>query len=484
MTTNPIYRQATPLFEASIPSFRAVSDVVHGHGAKIMAQLHLREGGVSWEPLGAMAPLLAPSDFQNYRHRNVTNTSMSIGVIKSWVAAQGRCARNLREAGFDGIELHVSHGMVMEWFLSPYFNKRDDAYGGSPEKRIALLIESLKEVRRNAGADMAIGIRLNCDELLPGGLTQDDTRWIPRTLVGERLLDFVDLDIAVEPEQVPLMIAPQSVDPLHIVPYAKAVGEEVRGEIVRIGVGGRVTTIAQAETLIADGVFDMVGATRAQLAEPELIKNAMEGHEDKNRTCIATNFCFAAGQGGRVGFGCVLNPATGRERRWGVDTFSGASRRSKVVVVGGGPAGLEASRVAAKLGHQVVLLERRADVGGQLNLWASLPGRDIIYTTVDWYRRQLIELQVDVRTGTEATRDLILGEAPDAVIVATGATYVATGESGFQPAPIPGWERDSVFTPEQILEGRGTTERSCLAARRGADAHELGRRRGSCSGRG
>ena len=271
-------------------------------------------------------------------------------------------------------------------------------------------------------------------------------------LVEQGLIDFADLDVAVEPQQGPLMTAPQFVEPLLNASFVQSVGAGVRPKAVVMAAAGRVTSVAQAEQLIADDVMDMVGAARGLIAEPELVKNALEGREDRSRRCIACNLCIAARLLGRGQWGCTINPATGRERIWGVRTFSRAAKPGKVVVIGGGPAGLEAARCSRLRGHEVVLFEKRGGLGGQLGLWASLPGRTALPPVIDWYRSRLEEAGVQVRTGVEASAECVLAERPDAVVVATGAGYARDGESGFMAAPIPGWEHDFVLTPEQVLE--------------------------------
>jgi pyruvate/2-oxoglutarate dehydrogenase complex dihydrolipoamide dehydrogenase (E3) component len=195
---------------------------------------------------------------------------------------------------------------------------------------------------------------------------------------------------------------------------------------------------------------DLVGAARGLMAEPHLVKHALEGREEDSRTCTHCNICRRRGRGM---WGCAINPATGRERHWGVDHFAPAATRSRVVVAGGGPGGLEAARVAALKGHEVVVLERSDRIGGQLNRWAKLPGRDIFATTPEWYGSQLAKLGVDVRLGATATVDSILAERPDAVIVATGSHYIRTGENALLAWPVPGWDRDFVRTPEEVIDG-------------------------------
>jgi pyruvate/2-oxoglutarate dehydrogenase complex dihydrolipoamide dehydrogenase (E3) component len=338
--------------------------------------------------------------------------------------------------------------MLVEAFLSPYFNRRMDRYGGSLENRMRFLIECLEASREGAGPGLAVGMRYNADEMMPGGLTQDDTREILARVVSMGLLDFVDIDIALEPNQFPLGM-PTYLIPKHLYGSFVAGIRDAAGDVPVLSVIARVTSLAEAETFIADGLVDMVGTARGLMAEPNLVQHAAEGREEDSRTCTHCNICMSYNARGT--WGCAINPETGREKSW--STYPHAAHPGTVVVAGGGPAGLEAARVAALRGHRVRLLEKGSQLGGQLRLWAKLPGREIFETTPAWYERQLEKLGVSVRRGVEATVDTILAENPNAVIVATGSRYLRTGESGFMEHAIPGWDRDWVFTPEQIIEG-------------------------------
>ena len=195
----------------------------------------------------------------------------------------------------------------------------------------------------------------------------------------------------------------------------------------------------------------MVGAARALIAEPHLVRNAYEGKEERSRTCIACNWCMAALYEGAQT--CTINPSAWRERFWGEDSFSPAPQRCKVVVVGSGPAGLEAARVAAERGHMVTLFEARQRCGGGLALWATLPGREDYAKGIDWWEKELKRLGVDVKLNTSATATSILAEHPDTVILATGARYSESGCSNHKDAPIPGHEQSFVHRPEEILLG-------------------------------
>jgi 2,4-dienoyl-CoA reductase-like NADH-dependent reductase (Old Yellow Enzyme family)/thioredoxin reductase len=438
----------TPYLEETLPSYRAVAEAVHREGAKIFAEIHYSRVGNSWsyEPGSTTAPLFGPSQVQCADDFHVAH-EMSVATIQKVVEAHRISSRNLARAGYDGIELHSAHGMLCEAFLSPYFNRRTDEYGGSLENRMRFLVECLRAAREGAGPDLAVGVRMNADELVheAGGLNQANVREVISRLVEMDLLDYIDLDIAIEPDQMHLGM-PNYLLPKQIYrQYVEGV-RSAAGKVPVLSVLARITSISEAEEALSAGVVDMVGCTRGLMAEPDLYNQAMEGRQQDSRVCLACNLCMDSS-----GFwGCAINPETGRERRWG--TYEPAPDRGKVVVVGGGPAGLEAARVAALRGHDVVLFEKNDRVGGQVNLWAKLPGRDIFDTTPGWYERELQRLGVHVRTGTEATAGAITAENPDAILIATGARYIRTGETGFLKAPVPGWDQDFVYAADDVIE--------------------------------
>ena len=445
--------QPRPCATEHIPAFRAIADEVHAAGGKIFGEPFYQWCATgSWQLFGPPAPTLGPSVSQyNFMDRRSSTREMNKREIKGMVDALRQATANLCEAGFDGIMLHASHGALIEQFLSPYYNRRTDEYGGSLENRMRLLVESLEAVRKTAGPDKAVGIRLNCDELLTGGYGTAEAREILARLSELQLLDFVDLDIAVEPDQFYLGMPPVFVEPHPYRPYVEAV-RDAAGEIPVLSVFGRLTSVADAEAMLQSGLCDMVGAARALIAEPNLVKNAFEGEEDRSRTCIACNACMAGFMEAMQT--CAINPATYRERLWGEGTFTPASKPSKVVVVGAGPAGLEAARVAALRGHSVQLIEARDSLGGALELWSRLPGREDYRKAIDWWERELVRLGVAVRLGQEATAQDILAEAPDTVILASGARYSAAGRSNYRDFAIPGHDRPFVHAPEDVLLGR------------------------------
>jgi pyruvate/2-oxoglutarate dehydrogenase complex dihydrolipoamide dehydrogenase (E3) component len=244
---------------------------------------------------------------------------------------------------------------------------------------------------------------------------------------------------------------PTGFEPKH---YYRTFVEKLRaaaGKVPVLSVLGNITDMAEAEEALAAGVCDMTGSARQLIAEPRFVQNARDGNEHLSRTCIACNWCTAAGGDGAQG--CSINPASYRERLWGEDNFTAAEESRKLVIVGGGPGGMEAARVAARKGHRVTLFEQRSRLGGALALWAELPGRGHYHPAVAWWERELARLGVDVRLSVEADAEAVLAEAPDAVIVATGARYSPGGRSITCDADIPGWDRSFVWRPEDILLG-------------------------------
>lgn len=442
------HAQPCPYPNESVPAFRALADAVHAAGGKIFAQLWYNWNAAGhWQPFSPPAPILAPSSLQ-YAYGGMTTGThpMTLQEIRFMDDAHRQSVGNLRDAGFDGVEIHASHSGVLEQFLSPYFNQRQDEYGGSLENRMRLLVETLQTARAAAGPNMAVGMRFNCDELVEGGLTTADASEILQMISAQGLLDFVDLDIAMEPLQLKYGMPTVFVEEHVYRPYVEKV-RQAAGTVPVLSVLGRVTRMADAEAALVSGVCDMVGSTRELIAEPRFVQHAFDGTESLSRTCI---WCLGGMADGA--YGCSINPASYRERTWGVDTFQIAAKRSKVVVVGGGPGGLEAARVAALRGHEVTLFEARGELGGALELWSRLPGREFYRHAPDWWDRELARLGVAVRRGQVASAEDVLGLSPDAVIVATGAEFSREGRSGLVDRAIPGADKPHVVSLEEVLE--------------------------------
>jgi 2,4-dienoyl-CoA reductase-like NADH-dependent reductase (Old Yellow Enzyme family) len=383
-------------------------EAVKRHGARIFGQLqHLgREA-----PGGLTETLpLAPSPIPSPRVPGVPH-EMSAAEIRMIVDAYGRSARNFKAAGYDGVEIHGAHGYLVAQFVSPASNRRTDAYrGDSLDGRLRFLREIVEEIRACCGADFPLGIRLSASEQTSGGLTLADTLEIVDALQTAAPVDYLSITAGVRGGYV----KDSSVDEGFALGFAEAVKQGVDVPVI---VAGRIRHPHLAEQALAAGQADFVGLARAQLADPEWANKAREGRAAEIRPCIGFVQDCRRYAGGVT---CAINPRVGREGEWGPPGRAASPRR--VVVMGGGPAGLEAARVAAEAGHEVVLFEQADRLGGQLRLAAAGPTREELLDFVFYLERELARLGVDVRAGVSATREAVLAEAPDLCVCATGAS--------------------------------------------------------------
>ncbi|MCB2073080.1 MAG: FAD-dependent oxidoreductase [Novosphingobium sp.] len=445
-------QQPAPHPPENLAAFRVLADAIHEAGGKIFGQtIYHWSGKGFWQLLSPPGPPMGPSVRQfSFGGRSCSTREMSLYDIREMLDAIRQSARHMSEAGFDGLLLHASHAALIEQFLSPYFNERSDEYGGSLENRMRFLIEALQAAREGGGADFAVGMRLNCDEQIAGGYDVQTAREVVRAVCERGLVDYVDLDVGLEPQQFHHGMPTGFERRQYYRPFVEQV-RDAAGDVPVLSVLGSITDMAVAEKALASGVCDVVGSARQLIAEPDFVRNARGGREELSRTCIGCNWCTAAGGDGAQG--CAINPASYRDRLWGRHSYEPSGNPSKVVVVGGGPGGMEAARVAARKGHAVTLFESRDRLGGALALWADLPGRGHYGKAIDWWEAELARCGVDVRLGVSADADTVLAEKPDAVIVATGALHSRGGRSITMDADIPGSELGHVYRLEDILLG-------------------------------
>ncbi|HKC98251.1 MAG TPA: FAD-dependent oxidoreductase [Methylomirabilota bacterium] len=427
--------------DSIIPAYRALADAVHAHGCHVFTQLtHMgRRAQADGEEANV---LLAPSQIPERVHRDVPH-ELESEQIAELVRAFGEAARRCREGGLDGIELSMAHNHLIDQFWSSLFNHRQDEYGGSLDNRMRFGMEVLRETRRRVGRDFVVGARISGDEFTRGGLTAQDMAEIARRLAASGLVDFLSIigggahTYELQAAAVPNMSYATGV----FVPLAAAIKQAVPG--MPIFHASRIVDPVHADRTVAAGQIDVVGMTRALIADPELPQKAREGRLDDIRTCVGAN----EGCIDRIYLGkpvtCVQNPATGREAELGEVHL--AVRPKRVVVVGGGVAGLEAARMAAVRGHRVVLLEKTAELGGQVLLAARAPARAEYAGIVRFLAAQVRKVGVEVRLDVEATAPAVLAEHPDAVIVATGS-------HPFVP-PVPGSDGKHVVTDRDVLSG-------------------------------
>lgn len=412
----------------AIPGLAELAGAVQAHGSRCFAQLlHLgRQAAADVERRVPWSASAVPWTTGGPVPHAMTTTE--IGTV---VGAFADAARRVARAGFDGIEVHLGHGHLLQQFLSPATNHRRDRYGGPLENRLRLPLEVLLAVRRAlGGTGLAVGVRVSADELLAGGLALDDMLEATEHLRREVELDFVHVSHSAYVGQWSLatQIADMSFPPLPFRRYPAAFKRAF--PTLPILAVCRVDDLALAADVVASGDADMVGMARAHIADPHLVAKTLAGRADEVRSCIACNQGCIGRIERNLALSCVVNPEVGFEQDWQRWRASpgpgGAGNGKQVLVVGGGPAGLEAAATAARLGAEVELVEGRPELGGALRQAASLRGRERLRLLVEELAREVARLGVRVETGRCLDGDGVLERRPDVVVVATGARRPAT----------------------------------------------------------
>lgn len=423
--------------DAIIPGLRRIADAVHGYGARAFAELSHMGLATSARPI----PLWGPSPVAEAKYGEVAH-EMTFDEIEIVLESFADAAERCLAAGMDGIELQGGHGLLIHQFMSPYSNKRTDRYGGSFEGRLRLAVELAERVRARIGPDIPFGFRISGDELVDGGLTLTDMQQIAPILVEAGQLDFLDVTAGNDGHLVSNMLhePPMGMPPAGLVYLAAGIKEVVDIPVIH---ATRINNVAVAERVLQDGLTDLVGMCRALIADPHLPNKAQMGREEEINPCIGCNqACLGRLHSGNF-ISCIGNPITGRETQWA--EWKPAARRKKVIVAGGGVAGLETAIVAARRGHNVTLIEKQAALGGRLLNGAKAPTRDELADAVRYRVGQLAKLGIEVRTGEEATAERIAAAVPDVVVVATGVTP--------SDPDLPRGDTSGFVRPEEIFEG-------------------------------
>ena len=356
-------------------------------------------------------------------------------VVEAFAAEAVRC----KQAGVDGVEIHGAHGYLFTQFMSPNSNKRTDEYGGDAEGRMRFVVEVIDAIRAAVGKDFVVGIRVSVDTLSGGGYTLDDMKIMAPMMTRSGNLDYIATGAGIPPTYFPLG---------SLMYHAAGLREVV--DVPVIG-GGRVIDPIQAEQILENRYADLVFMNRALICDPELPRKAREGRLDEIRKCMScSEGCWmrVAQDRNPMGVSCSYNPTVGKETIAGWLELIPAETKKKVMVIGGGPAGLETARVAKARGHQVSLWEKSDDLGGMVLVAAKAPGREDLGELPRYYQYQMKMLDVDVHLDSEVTVDTVKQVNPDVVVVATGSLPLI-------PDDVPGIDQDNVVdNVRDVLNGQ------------------------------
>ena len=414
-----------------------LTDAVHQYDSKIFLQLHHPGREISSRALGGIQPV-APSPIPckvvGEMPRELT-TEECEDLIRKFVTG----AVYAKMAGFDGVELHAAHGYLLNQFLSPYTNKRTDRFGGDAEGCLTFVREIIQGIQHTCGRSFPVSVRLTCDEFVEGGLTLADAVWICRRLeeLGAAAIDvsagiYESGYASIEPQGLPEG-------------WKKHLATEIKKNVsIPVIAVNNIKYPSTAERYLEENVCDFIAIGRGQLADPQWGNKAKAGRDEEIRKCLGCMYCFNC-LGRLHPIECTVNPIVGREGKFNEDTLKKDGNGKNVVVVGGGPAGMQAALVCAKLGYHVTLLEQADRLGGTANLAAIPPHKEMLAELI---KTQTLELElagVDVRLSTKATVELIRSLTPYGVILACGGTPIV-------PA-IPGIDLPHVCTAEQVLSG-------------------------------
>jgi 2,4-dienoyl-CoA reductase-like NADH-dependent reductase (Old Yellow Enzyme family)/thioredoxin reductase len=437
--------------DAVIPHFRRITDECHSHGTVMIHQIyHVGQHGDqdnSWEAYWSPSGL--PSLHDQWGSHAVTEAEIE-ELIDGFVQA----ARRDKEAGFDGVDIFAGYGCLVDQFWSPLTNKRDDKWGGSLENRVRFSVEICRRIRAMAGEDFIVGMTISGAEPYPGGLSIADKQEIIAYLDSRGLVDYFSCGTGSYLNQS-FKIVPS----FHFGMMFGAADAAKFKEVVRhakVTTEARVKTPANAEKVLSEGMADLVSIVRGQIADPHLATKAREGRPEDIRPCISCNQLCIGRRFRDYWVSCLVNPSVAREHEWNGDSAPAAATPRHVLVVGGGPAGLETARLAAARGHRVTLVERQGELGGQFRLAAGQPERGEIGGLLTWYQGQLEKLQVQVKLRTELKPEDVKSYGADAVVLCTGSAPTRTGYQRSFPHldRLPGAGQENVCTVHDVLDGK------------------------------
>ncbi|MBS3649469.1 FAD-dependent oxidoreductase [Pseudaminobacter sp. 19-2017] len=401
--------------DSVIPHFRKVTDAIRSNGAIAIQQLY--HVGQHSDADNSFHAGWSPSGLPSY-HDSDGSHRMTEAEIEETIDGFVQAARRCREAGFDGVEVWAAYHSMLDQFWTPWSNRRDDRWGGSLENRTRMSREVMSRIRKECGEDFIVGLAINDEPEVEVALQREALAEIIALHDRDALMDYVTCGSGSYfdfHKLMPTFLYPEKLG----ADLASVLKSAVKHALVTAE--SHIRTPENAESVLSEGKADLVSIVRGQIADPHLAAKAAADRPQDIRGCLSCNQMCWGRRSRDYWISCVINPSAGREWEWGGDRFSPAERPKRVFVVGGGPAGLEAARVAAERGHQVVLAEASDRPGGQFRLAGLQPRRAQIVDLIDWYERQLSQLGVEVRYGAYVEAEDVEREGADHVIVATGS---------------------------------------------------------------
>lgn len=410
----PVFNNLLVWKDEVVPWMKDLTDAVHEQGAAVMIQLTHLGRRTRWDKANWL-PVVSPSHKREAAHRAFPK-KMEDWDIERIIKDYADAAERMKAGGMDGIELQA-YGHLMDQFWSPLTNELDGPYGGSIDNRLRFTFDVLSEIRKRVGPDFIVGVRYTGDEDLDGGLTKEDGLAISKRLKDSGMVDFlnvirghIDTDAGLT-DVIPIQGMTNS-------PHLDFAGDIRAATEFPTFHAAKIPDVATARHAIASGKVDMVGMTRAHITDPHIVRKIIEKREDEIRPCVGANYCLDRIYQGGSAY-CIHNAATGRELSM-PQIIKAAETRKKVVIVGSGPAGMEAARVAGERGHEVVVFEAAPHPGGQIRLTAQNERRREMISIIEWRMAECTRLGVSFHLNTWAEADTITAENPDVVIIATG----------------------------------------------------------------